>query len=81
MLLDELELALDELPEEQRDIFVAHEIEGYSFKELSAMTGLSVNTLLSRKHYAWCFNFRRAACGYSRRIYMEAMRIKEMGPQ
>jgi RNA polymerase sigma factor (sigma-70 family) len=52
MLLDELELALDELPDEQRDVFVAHEIEGRSFKELSAETGVSVNTLLSRKHYA-----------------------------
>jgi RNA polymerase sigma factor (sigma-70 family) len=52
MLLDEMELALDELPEEQRDVFVAHEIEGRSFKELSAETGVSVNTLLSRKHYA-----------------------------
>jgi RNA polymerase sigma factor (sigma-70 family) len=52
VLLEELELALEELPEEQREIFVAHEIEGYSFKELATMTGLSVNTLLSRKHYA-----------------------------
>jgi len=52
VLLDELELALDELPEEQRDVFVAHEIEGRSFKEMSAETGVSVNTLLSRKHYA-----------------------------
>jgi RNA polymerase sigma factor (sigma-70 family) len=52
VLLDELELALDELPEEQRDVFVAHELEGRSFKEMAAETGLSVNTLLSRKHYA-----------------------------
>jgi RNA polymerase sigma factor (sigma-70 family) len=52
VLLDELELALDELPEEQRDVFVAHEIEGRSFKEMSAETGVSVNTLLSRKRYA-----------------------------
>ena len=52
LLLDELELALDELPQEQRDVFVAHEIEGRSFKELSAETGVSVNTLLSRKRYA-----------------------------
>ena len=51
-LLDELELALDELPEEQREAFVAHEIEGRSFKEISAESGVSVNTLLSRKHYA-----------------------------
>ena len=52
MLLDELELALEELPEEQREVFVAHELEGRSFKEMAAETGLSVNTLLSRKHYA-----------------------------
>jgi len=48
----ELDTALDELPDEQRDVFIAHEIEGRSFKELSAETGVSVNTLLSRKHYA-----------------------------
>jgi RNA polymerase sigma factor (sigma-70 family) len=52
LLLDELDDALDELPPEQREVFVAHELMGYSFKELSAQTGLSVNTLLSRKHYA-----------------------------
>src|SRR2546428_7757872 len=52
VLLEELELALDELPEEQRDVFVAHELEGRSFKQMAAETGVSVNTLLSRKHYA-----------------------------
>jgi RNA polymerase sigma factor (sigma-70 family) len=52
VLLKELETALGELPGEQREAFVAHEIEGRSFKELSAETGVSVNTLLSRKHYA-----------------------------
>jgi RNA polymerase sigma factor (sigma-70 family) len=52
LLLDELELALDELPDEQREIFVAHELEGRSFKELSAESGVSLNTLLSRKRYA-----------------------------
>ena len=52
VLLDELELALDELPEDQREVFVAHELEGRSFKELSAETGVNVNTLLSRKRYA-----------------------------
>jgi RNA polymerase sigma factor (sigma-70 family) len=52
LLLDELELALDELPEEQREVFVAHELEGRSFKELAEETGVSVNTLLSRKRYA-----------------------------
>jgi RNA polymerase sigma factor (sigma-70 family) len=52
VLLDELEFALDELPDEQREVFVAHELEGRSFKELSAESGVSVNTLLSRKRYA-----------------------------
>src|SRR5262245_9315851 len=52
LLLDELELALDELPQDQRDVFVAHELEGRSFKEIAAETGVNVNTLLSRKHYA-----------------------------
>jgi RNA polymerase sigma factor (sigma-70 family) len=52
VLLEELEAALDELPDEQRKVFIAHELEGRSFKELAAETGLSINTLLSRKHYA-----------------------------
>jgi RNA polymerase sigma factor (sigma-70 family) len=52
VLLEELELAVDELPEEQREVFVAHELEGRSFKEMAAATGVSVNTLLSRKRYA-----------------------------
>jgi RNA polymerase sigma factor (sigma-70 family) len=52
VLLDELDAALEDLPREQRDVFVAHEIEGRSFKELSEETGISVNTLLSRKRYA-----------------------------
>ena len=52
VLLDELESAIDELPEEQREVFVAHELEGRSFKEISAETGVGVNTLLSRKRYA-----------------------------
>ncbi len=52
VLLEELEFALAELPDEQREIFVAHELEGRSFKELSAESGVSVNTLLSRKRYA-----------------------------
>ena len=51
-LLDELKLALGELPAEQREVFVAHALEGRSFKELSAESGVSVNTLLSRKRYA-----------------------------
>ena len=52
LLLDELELAVDELPDEQREVFIAHELEGRSFKEMAAETGVSVNTLLSRKRYA-----------------------------
>ncbi len=52
VLLDELELAVDELPVEQREVFVAHELEGRSYKEMAAETGVSVNTLLSRKRYA-----------------------------
>ncbi|HYS14480.1 MAG TPA: sigma-70 family RNA polymerase sigma factor [Burkholderiaceae bacterium] len=52
LLLEELDDALDELPEEQRFVFVAHELEGRSFKELAAQTGVGLNTLLSRKRYA-----------------------------
>ena len=52
VLLDELEAAVKELPREQREVFVAHEVEGRSFKEMAAETGVSVNTLLSRKRYA-----------------------------
>ena len=52
LLLDELESAVHELPQEQREVFVAHELEGRSFKDIAAETGLSVNTLLSRKRYA-----------------------------
>jgi RNA polymerase sigma factor (sigma-70 family) len=52
VLLEEVDAALDELPEEQREVFIAHELMGYSFKEIAAQTGVAVNTLLSRKHYA-----------------------------
>lgn len=52
VLLDELELALEELPDEQREVFVAHEFEGRSFKEMSVESGVNVNTLLARKRYA-----------------------------
>lgn len=52
VLLEEIEEALEELPKEQREVFMAHEVMGYSFNELSEQTGVSVNTLLSRKHYA-----------------------------
>lgn len=49
---EELNKALDSLPPEQKDIFIMSEIEGFSFKEISELTGLNLNTLLSRKHYA-----------------------------
>ena len=52
LMLDELELAIEELPEEQREVFVAHELEGRSFKQIASETGVSLNTLLSRKRYA-----------------------------
>jgi len=52
VLLDELALAVNELPEDQRAVFVAHELEGRSFKEIASETGVNVNTLLSRKRYA-----------------------------
>jgi RNA polymerase sigma factor (sigma-70 family) len=59
LLLDEIDEALEEMPPEQRSVFIAHEWEGYSFKELAAETGVSVNTLLSRKHYAVQYLRRR----------------------
>ena len=52
VLLEEVGAALDELPDEQREVFIGHELMGYSFKEIAAQTGVSLNTLLSRKHYA-----------------------------
>lgn len=52
LLLEELDAALDELPAEQREVFVQHELEGYSFKELAARSGININTLLARKRYA-----------------------------
>ncbi len=55
VLLEELEDAVSELPAEQREVFIAHEIEGRSFKEIAAESGVPVNTLLSRKHYAVIF--------------------------
>jgi RNA polymerase sigma factor (sigma-70 family) len=52
VLLEEIDQALLELPEEQREVFIGHEWLGYSFQEMAEETGVSVNTLLSRKHYA-----------------------------
>jgi|SRR6185312_3087632 len=59
LLMDAIEDALDELPDEQREVFIAHEFEGRSFKELAAETGVSINTLLSRKRYAMLHLQRR----------------------
>jgi RNA polymerase sigma factor (sigma-70 family) len=64
VLLEELDDALQELPEEQREVFVAHEIEGRSFKQLADETGLSINTLLSRKRYATLHLRRRLRAIY-----------------
>ena len=52
LLLEEMEMGLGELPPEQREVFLAHELDGLSFRELSRRTGVGVNTLLSRKRYA-----------------------------
>jgi RNA polymerase sigma factor (sigma-70 family) len=52
LMLEELEAAVDELPDDQREVFIAHELEGRSFKDMAAETGVSINTLLSRKRYA-----------------------------
>lgn len=69
LLWDELESALDELPVEQREVFVAHEIEGRSFKEIAADADVGVNTLLSRKRYAVLYLRERL-----RRVYDEFMK-------
>jgi DNA-directed RNA polymerase specialized sigma24 family protein len=62
--LDEIDAALDELPDEQRNVFVAHEMEGRSFKQLARETGVGVNTLLSRKRYATLHLRRRLQAIY-----------------
>ena len=72
LLLEELELALEELPDEQREVFVGHELEGRSFKEMAEETGVSVNTLLSRKRYAVMHLRERL-----RSIYGEFMRGRD----
>lgn len=59
LLLEELARALEELPAEQRAVFVAHELDGVSFQQLAERTGVALNTLLSRKHYAMRFLRRR----------------------
>ena len=52
VLLRELQLALEELPETQREVFIAHELDGISFKQMAARSGVPLNTLLARKRYA-----------------------------
>jgi RNA polymerase sigma factor (sigma-70 family) len=73
-LFDELELALDELPAEQREVFIAHELDGRSFKELAAESGETVNTLLARKRYAVLHLRERL-----RNIYDEFTEAEEKG--
>ena len=74
VVLDEIALALEELPEEQRAVFIAHEIDGRSFKDIAAEAGVSVNTLLSRKHYAVQFLRRRL-----KDIYEELLTLLRSG--
>lgn len=64
LLLDEFEAALDELPEAQREVFIAHELEGRSFKELSLESRVNINTLLARKRYAVLFLRERLQRAY-----------------
>lgn len=70
LLIEELNEAIDELPEEQRSVFLAHEIEGRSFKDLAAESGTSINTLIARKRYAVRYLRRRM-----QRIYVEFSRL------
>jgi len=65
LLLEHIEAALDELPSEQRDVFIAQELEGASFKELSARWNVGVSTLLSRKRYAILYLRQRLRSVYA----------------
>jgi len=65
VLLEALDDALDELPDEQRSVFIAHELAGTSFRQLSDETGVSINTLLSRKRYAVLYLRRRLQTIYN----------------
>ena len=65
VLIAELGEALEELPEQQREVFIAHELEGRSFREIAAETGIGVKTLLSRKHYAVLHLRRRLTSIYT----------------
>lgn len=72
VLLEELDLALEELPAGQRAVFIAHELEGRSFKELSVETGLGVNTLISRKHYAVLHLRQRLRAIYEEYVHVQS---------
>ncbi|BDU74001.1 RNA polymerase sigma factor [Mesoterricola silvestris] len=72
VLLEELDAALEELPEDQRRVFVAHELEGRTFKELAAATGVPVNTLLSRKRYAVLHLRKRLRAIYEEYVDVQA---------
>jgi RNA polymerase sigma factor (sigma-70 family) len=64
VLLEDLEEAIDELPEDQRIVFVAHEIDGLSMKDIAERTGVGLNTVLSRKRYAVLYLRRRLQAIY-----------------
>lgn len=75
VLLEEIAAAIDELPENQREVFVAHEIEGRSFQEIAAETGVGVNTLLSRKHYAVVHLRRELRSIYEEYVHPKGTRL------
>ncbi len=64
IIIEALDEALEDLPSEQRDVFILHEVEDRSFQEISEMTGVSVNTLLSRKRYAVLYLRKRLRLVY-----------------
>jgi RNA polymerase sigma factor (sigma-70 family) len=64
VVLDELQRALDELPADQREVFIAHELEGRPFKDLALRSGVGINTLLARKRYAVLYLRRRLQTVY-----------------
>jgi RNA polymerase sigma factor (sigma-70 family) len=64
VVLDELQRAIDELPADQREVFVAHELEGRQFKDIALQSGVGINTLLARKRYAVLYLRRRLQSVY-----------------
>jgi RNA polymerase sigma factor (sigma-70 family) len=81
VLIEELEAAIDDLPEEQRSVFVAHELEGRSFKEIADETGVNMNTLLSRKRYAVAQLRRRLKAIYEEFRCMRYKHESKMGKE